>query len=59
MVRRWVTLDGEIRHEGEWDLKPIDRCFFCDKYLILAQTHVCETSFDGRHEWVSLIDPTY
>lgn len=58
-MRRFVTLDGEVKAEENWELKPIDRCFYCDQYLILAQATACESSFDGQHEWVSLIKPTH
>lgn len=55
MVRRWVTFDGEITGEEEWALKPIDLCFYCDIPLIHTQGIICSNSFDGGHEFVTLI----
>lgn len=54
MVRKFVTMDGEILSEEEWRMKPIDRCFFCDTLLLFAG-HDCEASLDGQHDWVSLV----
>ncbi len=54
MVRRFVTLDGEILAEEEWNLSPIHHCFWCEDRLITSLTEPCYFSFDGQHEWVTI-----
>jgi hypothetical protein len=56
MVRRFVTLDGEITAEEEWDLNPTNTCFYCNQYLI-GLHQPCPIGFLGQHEFVTLIDP--
>lgn len=58
MVRRWVTLDGEITGESEWDLLPIHKCFWCDIALLFAD-EPCYDSFDGSHEFVTICNRDY
>lgn len=54
-LRRFVTLDGEIEAEEEWHVKPKDRCFYCDQYLILLATEPCPVGFNGEHDYVTLV----
>lgn len=56
MVRKWLTIDGEVLEESEWALKPIDRCFYCDVFLI-AEDPFCPISQNHEHDWISLCDP--
>lgn len=53
MVRKFLSLDGEVVAEEEWKPKPTDLCFYCDHPLILADTHPC--LFMGPHEFVTLV----
>lgn len=54
MVRRFVTLDGEITGEVDWDLNPTHRCFWCSDHLIFTQAEPCYESFDGTHDFVTI-----
>lgn len=53
-LRKFVTLDGEVTAEEEWTLKPTDRCFYCDQYLIASHNQPCSIGFDGLHDYVTL-----
>jgi hypothetical protein len=57
MIRKFLSLDGEIVAEEEWKLQPTDRCFYCNRPLIAASTHPC-TFFGGVHDFITLINPT-
>lgn len=56
MVRKWLTLDGEVTAEEEWHLKPTDRCFYCDEHLIHLQGVPCTVGFYGEHDFITLIN---
>lgn len=53
MVRRFVTLDGEVLAEEEWAPNPTNRCFWCDQHLIFTDGP-CLGSFDKAHEFVTI-----
>lgn len=55
MVRRFVTFDGEVKAEEEWALKPTDKCFFCDEYLIHSKSEPCSGWFGAVHDYVTLV----
>lgn len=57
MVRKWLTVDGEVLEESEWALKPIDTCFYCDLPLIAADS-ACTVSQNHEHDWVSIVSPS-
>lgn len=56
MVRRYVSLDGEILGEEEWDLLPHFNCFWCDTPLISAKGYECDNPFDESHDFVTICD---
>lgn len=55
MMRRFITLDGEVLAETDWALKPTDSCFYCGDTLINADT-ICYNSQDFYHDWITLVD---
>lgn len=55
MMRRFVTLDGEVEAEEEWDLNPTVRCFYCNQHLVHVQYTPCPIGFSGQHDYVTLI----
>ena len=55
MLRRFVTLDGEIQAEEEWNVNPTHRCFYCDQHLIYVQSEPCPVGFEQMHDFVTLI----
>lgn len=55
MLRRFVTYDGEIVAEEEWNLNPTAKCFYCDTHLITSQSSPCPVGFEQAHEFVTLI----
>lgn len=57
MVRKFLTLDGEVKAEEEWDLNPTHTCFYCGDYLIMTHQQPCPVGFLGQHDFVTLIDP--
>ena len=57
MVRKFITPDGEVLAEEEWDMYPNTRCFYCDQYLIQAITQPCTIGFLGNHDYVTLVNP--
>lgn len=57
MLRKFVTLDGEVLEESEYVLKPIDTCFYCGRALMMA-FHYCAESQTNQHEWITLCDTT-
>ncbi len=61
MVRKFVTLDGEVLAEEEWTLNenPNFRCFWCDDHLLGSEEYTCYASFDGTHDWVTLCSKEY
>lgn len=56
MVRKFLTLDGEVRAEEEWDLNPTNTCFYCNQYLI-GLHQPCPIGFLGQHDFITIIDP--
>jgi len=56
MVRRFVTLDGEVLAEENWDItqNPKYLCFWCDDHLLGSENYPCYNSFDGSHDWVTI-----
>lgn len=59
MVRRFITLDGEVLAAENWTPNPTHRCFWCDDHLILSTQEPCYDSFDGNHEWVTITNREY
>jgi hypothetical protein len=61
MVRKFVTLDGEVLAEEEWkpNAHPENRCFWCNNHLISSETYSCSRSFDGNHDWVTVCDKEF
>lgn len=57
MVRKWLTLDGEILEESEWALTPIHTCFYCDSPLIYVQNIPCPSGPLSQHDFITLVDP--
>jgi hypothetical protein len=55
MLRKFLTLDGEVTAEEEWTVKPTDRCFYCDHPLTLAQGVPCPVGFNALHDFITLI----
>ena len=56
MMRRFITLDGEIMAEEQWEPNPNHRCFWCDDHLKHSYREPCYNSFDGSHDWVTICD---
>lgn len=56
MVRTWLTLDGEVLEQGEWHVKPIHRCFYCNAPLT-AVSNFCSASQNHEHDWVTIVAP--
>lgn len=56
MIRKFLTLDGEVLEESEYHLKPTDTCFYCGDTLITADT-ICPDSQDFHHDWITLCNP--
>lgn len=59
MVRRFVTLDGEVLADEFWSPNPTHRCFWCDDHLAYTGDSTCYDSFDGNHEWVTVCNREY
>jgi hypothetical protein len=59
MVRKFVTLDGEILGEEEWKLSPLHSCFFCGSPLIYVRNEPCPNGFLSEHEFVQICDRNY
>lgn len=57
MLRRFITVEGEIMADEEWHLRPVDRCFWCDGYLILVKGTSCPDSQGAIHEFVTVCNP--
>ena len=57
MVRKFLTFDGEVIDERDWQLKPTDYCFYCDESLITAD-RLCPDSQDFNHDFITLINPS-
>lgn len=57
MVRKFVSYDGEILAEEEWELMPTTQCFYCNQHLIHANHEPCTVGFLGIHEYVTLVNP--
>lgn len=58
MIRKFVTLDGEVLEETEWQLRPIDICFHCDLPLINSVDARCTGSQDEEHDFITLCHPS-
>lgn len=56
-MRKFLTFDGEILEETEWQLRPTDNCFYCDATLVKAQDN-CAESLDGNHDFITLVNPS-
>lgn len=56
MMRKFITLDGEVLEETDWNLRPTDNCFYCSQPLIWADT-LCPDSQDFHHDFITLVDP--
>ena len=54
MLRRFISLEGEIMADEEWLIKPIDRCFWCDVPLILFKGTPCPHSLGATHEFITV-----
>lgn len=57
MVRKFISYDGEVLAEEEWEMNPNTRCFYCDKYLIGTNHTPCNVGFLGQHDYVTLVNP--
>lgn len=58
MVRKWLTLDGEVLEESEWEPTPLHTCFYCDMPLIYANTeNWCPTGMLNQHDFITLVNP--
>lgn len=56
-MRKFLTFDGEVLEETEWNLKPVDKCFYCSETLITAHVY-CVDSLDGTHDFITLVNPS-
>lgn len=56
MLRKFLTLDGEVTAEEEWNLRPTDKCFYCGHPLIMAQGVPCPIGFNDQHDFITLIN---
>lgn len=58
MIRKFVTLDGDVLEETEWVLNMTDVCFYCDMPLVYNSPVVyCPKSMDNNHDWITLVNP--
>ena len=57
LLRKFVTLDGEVLEETQWNVKPIDKCFYCGQQLMEITDNVCPDSIDYNHDWITLCNP--
>lgn len=59
MLRKFISLDGEVLEETEWHPRPIDMCFYCDLPLInSADSDRCTGSQGEAHDWITLCNPS-
>ena len=60
VLRKFLTLEGEVLEEAEWAPKPIDKCFYCDIPLttIDSEYEPCWDSQNLCHDWITLVNPT-
>lgn len=61
MIRKFLSLDGEVLEESEWELKPTDKCFYCQVPLVTifsAFDEICWESQGGTHDWITVVKPT-
>lgn len=56
MLRKFLTLDGEVTAEEDWMPKPTDLCFYCNHPLIAIQGVPCPVGFSGQHDFITLIN---
>lgn len=59
MVRKWLTLDGEILEESEWDPTPLHKCFYCNAPLTYVRNTYCPSGYLGEHDFITLVDRNY
>ncbi len=59
MVRKWLTLDGEILEETEWSLSPLHSCFYCGSPLIHVRNEPCPSGFLNEHDFITFVDINY
>lgn len=57
MIRKFVTLDGEVLEESEWQPTPLHTCFYCDIPLIYASEKMCPSGPMHQHDFITLVDP--
>lgn len=57
MLRKYVTLDGDVIAETEWAMTSATRCFYCETPLIHNQYTDCKSpgNQDTRHDWITLV----
>ena len=61
MIRKFLTPDGDVLDETDWDLRPIDACFYCNTPLWVTANESfsqCYESQDGSHDWITLVNPS-
>lgn len=61
MIRKFLTLDGDVLEESEWSPSPEDKCFYCETVFTSITTFfesICWDSLDGRHDWITLVNPS-
>ncbi len=59
MVRKFVSLDGEVLAEENWVPNDKHGCFWCGDFLKSADSYPCPFSFDGLHDWVTVCHKEY
>ncbi len=60
MIRKFLTPDGDVLEEADWNVNPMDSCFYCDTPLWITGNEryaECYESQDGRHDWITLVHP--
>lgn len=55
MLRKFLSLDGEVMAEEEWYVRPTDRCFYCDQHLMHIQGVPCPVGFESQHDFITLV----
>ncbi len=59
MVRKFVSLDGEVLGEETWALTPLHTCFYCGDSLLTVQNTPCPSGILGEHDFITLCDRNY
>jgi hypothetical protein len=57
-MRKFLTLDGEVLDEMDWNVSPKDNCFYCGDKLDGTPSLECWESLDGNHDWITLVNPS-